>query len=85
VSRRRPEWHSFEWMHHMPLLKKAGVSEEGIETIGTAEAGRQGREGEGGLSARMWNIMHYIDAMTNDVKVSDQVCHAMMSELDDER
>lgn len=75
---------AFEWMHHMPLLKKAGVSEEGIETVRTAEARRQGRDREGGLSARIWNIMHYIDTITKDVKVSDQVFHAMMNELDDE-
>jgi alkylhydroperoxidase family enzyme len=48
---------AFEWMHHMPLLKKAGVSDEGIETVRTAEAGRHGRDGEGGLSGRMWNVM----------------------------
>jgi alkylhydroperoxidase family enzyme len=40
---------AFEWMHHMPLLKKAGVSDEGIERVRTAEAGRQGRDGEGGV------------------------------------
>jgi alkylhydroperoxidase family enzyme len=76
---------AFEWMHHMPLLKKAGISEEGIETVRTAEVGRKGRDGEGGLSGRMWNVMRYVDAMTKDVRVSDEVFEAVENELDDER
>jgi alkylhydroperoxidase family enzyme len=76
---------AFEWMHHMPLLKKAGVSEEGIETVRTAEAGRQGRDGEGGLSGRMWKVMRYVDAMTKEVKVSDEVFEAMKNEMKDEK
>jgi alkylhydroperoxidase family enzyme len=76
---------AFEWMHHMPLLKKAGVSDEGIETVRTAEAGRQGRDGEGGLSGRMWDVMRYVDAMTKDVKVSDEVFEAVKNEMRDER
>lgn len=41
---------AFEWMHHAPLFQRAGVSDEGIETVRkAAAAGRRGRDGEGGL------------------------------------
>ena len=76
---------AFEWMHHAPLLKKAGLGDEGIETVRTAEAGRKGRDGEGGLSERMWNVMRYVDAMTKEVKVSDEVFEAVKKEMNDER
>ena len=78
---------AFEWMHHAPLLKKAGVSDEGVETVRTAEAGSVPKvEGEErGLSAKMWKVMRYVDAMTKDVKVSDEVFEAMKNELNDER
>jgi len=64
---------AFEWMHHMPLLKKAGVSDEGIETVRTAMPHLTGAPGEKGLDARLWATMRYVDAMTKDVKVSDEV------------
>jgi alkylhydroperoxidase family enzyme len=64
---------AFEWMHHMPLLKKAGVSTEGIETVRTAMPGLTGKAGEKGLDGRLWATMNYVDAMTKDVKVSDEV------------
>jgi alkylhydroperoxidase family enzyme len=76
---------AFEWMHHMPLLKKAGVSDEGIETVRTAEAGRRGRDREGGLRGRLWKVMRYVDAMTKEVKVSDEIFEAVRDELKDER
>lgn len=69
----------------MPLLKKAGVSDEGIETVRTAEAGRRGRDREGELSGRLWKVMRYVDAMTKEVKVSDEVFEAVRDELKDER
>ena len=64
---------AFEWMHHYPLLKEAGVPEEGCETVRTAEAGKQGSQGQGGLTARQWKVLRYVDAMTQDVKVPDEV------------
>jgi alkylhydroperoxidase family enzyme len=39
---------AFEWMHHIPLLKKAGITGEGIETAQTAKVGREGRMEKGG-------------------------------------
>lgn len=48
---------AFEWMHHAPLLRKAGVSEEGIATVRTAEAGKLGADGEGGLNSTLDTFM----------------------------
>ena len=64
---------AFEWMHHAPLLRKAGVSQEGCETVRTAQPGKLGKDGEGGLSLKDWKVLRYVDAMTKDVKVPDEV------------
>jgi alkylhydroperoxidase family enzyme len=63
---------AFEWMHHAPLLRKAGVSSEGLETVRTAAEGTVGYHGEGGLSSKLWATLAYIDEMTKKVKVSDK-------------
>jgi len=76
---------AFEWLHHAPLLKEAGVSDEGVETVRVAPAGTVGKEGQGGLSERMWKIMRYVDAMTKDVAVPDEVFEAMKKEMGNER
>jgi alkylhydroperoxidase family enzyme len=74
---------AFEWMHHMPLLKKAGVSEEGIETVRTAMPHLTGAPGEKGLDGRLWATMRYVDAMTKDVKVSDEVFNGVRGFLNE--
>ncbi|KAJ4323714.1 hypothetical protein N0V84_004189 [Fusarium piperis] len=74
-----------EWNAHAPLLKKAGVTDEGVETVRTAAPGRKGSDGEGGLSARLWDLMRYVDAVTKDVNVSDEVFEAMRKHLDNDR
>ena len=76
---------AYEWMHHAPLLKQAGVSDEGVETVRTAPAGTVGKVGQGGLSERNWKIMRYVDAMTKDVAVPDEVFEAMKKEMEGER
>jgi len=77
---------AFEWAHHAPLLSKAGVSDEGLETVRTAEAGKIGKDGEGGLDGRQWAVMRYTDAMTKDVRVDEEVFEAVRKELgNDER
>jgi hypothetical protein len=38
--------------------------------VRTAERGRVGKEGEGGLSGRLWVVMAYCDAVT-DMVVDD--------------
>ncbi|RSL54763.1 hypothetical protein CEP53_007335 [Fusarium sp. AF-6] len=74
-----------EWNAHAPMLKKAGVSDEGIETVRTAAPGQKGSDGEGGLSIRMWDLMRYVDAVTKDVNVSDEIFEAMRKHLNDDR
>jgi alkylhydroperoxidase family enzyme len=64
---------AFEWMHHAPLLRKAGVSREGVETVRTAPVGGEEKDGEGGLSARLWVVMRYVDDMTKSIQVRDEV------------
>jgi alkylhydroperoxidase family enzyme len=63
---------AFEWMHHMPLLKKAGLSDEGIETVRTSKPGASGADGEGGL-------------MTTEIHVSDETFAALKDEFREER
>lgn len=76
---------AFEWMHHAPLLKQAGVSDEGVETVRTAEPHRAPIGGGHGLSERLWKVMRYTDAMTKDVAVSNEVFNAVKDELKDEK
>lgn len=74
---------AFEWMHHVILLRRSGVSEEGIETVRTAMPHLSGLPGDKGLDGRLWAAMRYVDAMTKDVKVPDEVFEAMRQTLDD--
>jgi alkylhydroperoxidase family enzyme len=73
---------AFEWMHHAPLLRKAGVSSEGLETVRTAPVGKQGIDGEGGLDARLWAVLKYTDEMTKKVKVKDETFNGLKDILD---
>src|ERR1700761_1649940 len=73
---------AYEWAHHAPLLKKGGVSDQGIETVRTVMP-KVTVEGGGGLSERLWKVLRYTDAMTKDVKVPDEVFAAVQSELND--
>jgi alkylhydroperoxidase family enzyme len=74
---------AFEWMHHAPLLRKAGLGAEGLETVRAAEEGRQGRDGEGGLTAVHWAALAYIDEMTRSVKVSDRTFQGVRRYFDE--
>ncbi|CAG8971627.1 hypothetical protein HYALB_00008020 [Hymenoscyphus albidus] len=58
----------YEWGHHAPLAKAAGVSEEGIKVLGAKDV-----EGEGVLSRKQWAVVRYTDAMTKSVKVPEGV------------
>lgn len=46
----------YEWGHHAPLAKAGGVSQEGIEILGTPEPGNEG----GVLSARQWYVCFFV-------------------------
>lgn len=65
----------YEWMHHAPLAKAGGVSEEGMKLLGEKEIdGGKEREREGGgLSGKQWAVVRFADAMTRDVRVDDAV------------
>jgi alkylhydroperoxidase family enzyme len=76
---------AFEWMHHAPLLEEAGVSEEGVETVRTAMAGYVGKEGEKGLSAKHWAVLRFVDCMTRDIKVPDEVFDAVRRILSEQQ
>jgi alkylhydroperoxidase family enzyme len=60
---------AFEWMHHMPLLEKAGVGDEGIEMVRTAEGMRV-----------EWEVVEGYA-----VRGCDDVFEAVRDELKDER
>jgi alkylhydroperoxidase family enzyme len=76
---------AFEWMHHAPLLHKAGVSIEGVETVRTAGVEKVGRDGEGGLSEKQWRVMRYTDEMTTKIKVTDETFKAVRDVLDSDQ
>lgn len=74
----------------MPLLLKAGVSEEGIETVRTVMAGhipsnleKEVEQGAKGLSWRLWKVLRFVDCMTKEIKVPDGVFEAVRGILDE--
>jgi alkylhydroperoxidase family enzyme len=70
---------AYEWMHHAPLLIKAQVGADGVETVRTAPvharlSGKKESDGTvQGLSEDHWAVLRYVDAMTKDVKVPEEV------------
>ncbi|KAI0880272.1 AhpD-like protein [Annulohypoxylon maeteangense] len=72
----------YEWGHHAPLARQAGVGEAGMRVVGREVLVPEG-EGEGekvkkealeaGLGEREWAVLRYADEMTRAVKVSDEV------------
>ena len=64
---------------------KAGLSDEAVETVRTARPGHLGTDGEGGLNLRLWIVMQYVDAMTKDIQVGDDIFNALKQEICDER
>lgn len=60
----------YEWAHHAPLAKAGGVSDEGMKILEKTDL--EGEKGEA-LSERQWAVVRYTDAMTRDVRVSDEV------------
>ncbi len=77
---------AYEWNHHAPLLRQAGLSEQAVETVRTAPPGAEGGDGEGELSLRLWRVVRLCDAMTKELKVPEKVFADVLQELDgDER
>jgi len=61
----------YEWMHHSPLAKAGGVSEEGMKVLGETDV--SAFKGKGGLTEKQWAVVEYTDAMTRDVAVGNDV------------
>lgn len=62
---------AYEWGHHAPLAKAGGVSEEGMRGLGSPDVASADRPG--GFSDKQWAVVRYSDAMTREVKVSEEV------------
>ncbi|KAI1634852.1 AhpD-like protein [Biscogniauxia mediterranea] len=82
----------YEWAHHAPLAREAGVGERGMavvrrEVLGEEEgkAGGDGGDGgdgkgddrRGGLGEREWAVLRYADEMTRKVRVGDGLFEEM--------
>ncbi|KAF1991660.1 hypothetical protein K402DRAFT_368427 [Aulographum hederae CBS 113979] len=75
---------AFEWMHHAPLLKRTGMSAEAIEVVRSSPAGVVGgSNGLGGGAERFWRVMRYVDAMTKEVQVEDDVFEGIRKEFNE--
>lgn len=73
----------YEWEHHAPLARKGGVSEEGMKVLGQEGVAAEGK-GEGKrLSEKQWAVVRYTDAMTREVRVSDEVFAALKGYFSD--
>ena len=72
----------YEWEHHAPLARKGGVGEEGMKVLGMEEAVGEASTGEG-LGEKQWAVVRYTDAMTREVRVSDEVFAELRKHFDD--
>ncbi|KAG4414678.1 hypothetical protein IFR04_012211 [Cadophora malorum] len=61
----------YEWSHHAPLAKAGGVSDAGLEVLGSKELKGEGEKGL--LTEKQWAVVRYTDAMTRDVSVGEEV------------
>jgi alkylhydroperoxidase family enzyme len=71
----------YEWMHHAPLAKVGGVSEEGMKTLGEKDVDGVKEEG---LSEKQWAVVRYTDSMTRNVKVDDKVFAELKKHFSDQ-
>jgi alkylhydroperoxidase family enzyme len=72
----------YEWAHHAPLAQAGGVTEEGMKILGEKELG--GLNGGNGLSEKQWAVVRYTDAMTRDVRVTDDVFEGLKNHFSDQ-
>ena len=61
----------YEWRHHAPLARDAGVDVEAIRGDGR------------GLTARQMAVVWYTDAMTSDIEVADSVMDELRKYFND--
>jgi len=67
----------YEWAHHVPIAKQAGVSASQIEALS------HWRDAEE-FNARERSILDYVEAITNTRDVPDSVFEAVRSQLSEE-
>jgi hypothetical protein len=70
-------------MHHVPLLEKARVSKEGIETGRTVVSGYLGKDGEKTLGASHCAVLNFVHYMTKNIKVSDDAFEVVRKPLNE--
>ena len=78
----------YEWEHHVPILREAGVAGRAVEEVKSrkawqgwiredtdtgAEEGDKPHDDCGGLDEKQRALLAYTDAMTVGVKVSDEI------------
>lgn len=88
----------YEWEHHVPILREAGVGERAVEEIKSRKAWRGwiGEEADavaeeedtrhddyGGLNEKQRAVLAYTDAMTIGVKVSDGIFVELRKRFDE--
>ncbi|KAH8590246.1 AhpD-like protein [Bisporella sp. PMI_857] len=72
----------YEWSHHAPLAKAGGVSDEGLKILGDLALG--GKKGGDGFSEKQWAVIHYSDAMTEDVSVKQEIFDELHKHFSDQ-
>ncbi|CAD6574143.1 MAG: hypothetical protein ASARMPREDX12_006402 [Alectoria sarmentosa] len=88
----------YEWEHHVPILREAGVGERAVEEIKSRKAWRgwRGEEADavaeeedtrhdeyGALNEKQRAVLAYTDAMTIGVKVSDGIFAELRKRFDE--
>jgi alkylhydroperoxidase family enzyme len=63
----------FEWESHAPILKAAGMSEEGLRIVKDVQVTELEDKAEKALSYPQRAVLRYTDAMTKVVKVPEEV------------
>lgn len=69
----------FEWEHHAPLLREAGLSEEAMRFVRDPQADLTRSADSRALSQDQLAVFNYADAMTKTVAVPDPVFETVKS------
>ncbi|KAI6608025.1 hypothetical protein MCOR14_004146 [Pyricularia oryzae] len=71
----------YEWMHHAPLAREAGVAESAMENFvkRTEPLVGSNPSQDGLLSDKQWAVLRYTDEMTRNVRVADETFDLLKS------
>lgn len=72
----------YEWGHHAPLAKAGGVSDEGLKILGDIDL--LGKTDGAELSAKLWAVVRYTDAMTEEVTVNSEIFDELKKHFTDQ-